>query len=75
MDAVELIRTIEEAGGHFTLVDGASEGRDDVVLVRGDLGDAPESLLPLLERHKAQIADFLIFRAFLERWQPKGKPQ
>jgi hypothetical protein len=73
MKAIELIRTIEEAGGHFTVTDGTKEGRSDVVLVRGELGSAPAALLPLLEREKARIADFLLHRLFLEAWQPAPK--
>lgn len=63
MGAAELVRTIEQAGGHFT-VDTCDP---EMVYVHGE---ALEDLLPLLECYKVQVADYLLLRRFLEVWDP-----
>lgn len=66
MMAPELVRTVEEAGGRFTF--DTSEAEE--VIVRFDLGIAPERLLPLLERNKIAVVSYLLRRWFLESWRP-----
>jgi hypothetical protein len=66
MTAPELIREVEKRGGKFELRFEAAEVR-----MRFELEKTPPKwLLPALEHEKAHVADLLLRRYFLEKWQP-----